>query len=411
MVSTRKNESSMSHKLFILVIFLFLLEAAALWAFFTAFAPYEGAAFSPKPRSMDRITQAATPGPKEIILKAGKEPETVSPDQLIVAHGEIDDAVLGEHLLALAAKTVRPAQNAELTIENGQATHFVPDLSGQDLDLALARKQALEELAASTESKLEIVLPVREEAAARRLGELNDLGLETLISQGITDFTGSSQSRITNIRVGAARYNGVIIAPGEEFAFNEHLGPIDAAHGFLPELVIKPEGTVPEFGGGLCQVSTTAFRAAFFAGLPITARRNHAYAVKYYEWIADDQPRAPGLDATIYPGALDLKFINDTPGALLIWTRIEGKRLYFDFYGSPDGREMAVDGPHPFDRKPSGAVKSTVTRRVTKNGETAEATFNSNYVSPDKYPRVTEYPKPVEPSPLPDNPNNPNPTL
>jgi vancomycin resistance protein YoaR len=79
----------------------------------------------------------------------------------------------------------------------------------------------------------------------------------------------------------------------------------------LPELVIKKEGTVPEFGGGLCQVSSTAFRAAMNGGLPITQRRNHAYAVQYY---------APqGTDATIYPGVVDLKFINDTPGDILIW--------------------------------------------------------------------------------------------
>ena len=399
----------MSHKLLTIVIFLFLLEAAALWAFFTAFAPYEGPAFAESAPGREAPARTAAPGPAEIILKAGRQSEPVNPDNLLAASGEIDEAVLGSRLLALAAKTVRRAQNAELVIENGRAARFVPDLSGQDLDLAAARGQSLAALAASAEPKLEIVFPIQEEAAARSLGGLNSLGIESLIAQGVSDFTGSSAARITNIRVGASRYNGVIIAPGEEFAFNKHLGPIDGAHGYLPELVIKPEGTVPEFGGGLCQVSTTAFRAAFFAGLPITARRNHAYAVKYYEWIADDKPRAPGLDATIYPGASDLKFINDTPGAILIATHIEGKRLYFDFYGTPDGREVAMDGPHPFDRKASGAVKSTVIRRIAKNGETTETTFNSNYVSPDRYPRVTEYPKPVEP-PAPDNPNIPNPS-
>jgi vancomycin resistance protein YoaR len=75
---------------------------------------------------------------------------------------------------------------------------------------------------------------------------------------------------------------GVIIKPGEEFSFNHYLGPVKAEQGFLPELVIKRTGTVPELGGGLCQVSSTTFRAAMNAGLPITQRKNHAYAVQYY---------------------------------------------------------------------------------------------------------------------------------
>ncbi|TSA46411.1 hypothetical protein D4R52_00550, partial [bacterium] len=242
-----------------------------------------------------------------------------------------------------------------------------------------------------------------------RLTDLNNLGIQELLATGKSDFTGSTASRITNIRVGAARYRGLIIKPGEIFSFNKFLGPIDAEHGFKPELVIKPEGTVPEFGGGLCQVSSTAFRAAFFGGLPILERRNHSYAVKYYEWISDDQPRAVGLDATIYPGAVDMKFQNDTPGAILIWTRVEGNRLYFDFYGTPDHRVVTVDGPHPYDLRSSGAVKSKVSRTVTQNGEKKEETFQSNYVSPLLFPKTYEYPKPVEPAAqTPDQGGTPN---
>src|SRR4029077_14600178 len=118
-----------------------------------------------------------------------------------------------------------------------------------------------------------------------------------------------------------------------------------------------------EFGGGLCQVSTTTFRAAMQAGLPITARRNHAYAVKYYS--------PQGTDATIYPGSADLKFINDTPGAILIWPYEKDKNtLVYDFYGTKDSRQVTLQTPVVYDRKPDGSMKATWTRLVTVDGTT-----------------------------------------
>lgn len=314
-----------------------------------------------------------------------------------------DEPALGQYLLGLANETNQSPEDAELVIERGQATKFHPHQDGLTLDLAKSRNLIAKALLAKDQK---VILPILVTPPKTRLGNLNTLGIEEILATGQTDFSGSSAFRIQNIRVGSQKYNGVIIDPGEEFSFNKHLGPIDAAHGYKPELVIKPEGTVPEFGGGLCQVSSTAFRAAFFAGLPITARRNHSYAVRYYQWIADDRPRAVGLDATIYPGAQDLKFVNNTPGAVLVWTRIEGKKLYFDFYGSPDGRTITVDGPHEYDRQVSGAVKAEVKRRVANvDGTVQEDVFKSRYVSPNLYPKIYEFPKP------PSTPSSPPPEV
>ncbi|MDP3993682.1 MAG: VanW family protein [Candidatus Doudnabacteria bacterium] len=315
----------------------------------------------------------------------------------------IDEKALGEFLLKLALDTNQDPQDAQLQIEEGRAVKFTPHESGKILDLKAARELIASAAAATGETT--VTLPIHFYAPNVVLGDLNDLGIKELLSRGQTDFTGSSNSRIQNVRVGASQYNGLIIPPGEEFSFNKNLGPIDAAHGYLPELVIKPEGTVPEFGGGLCQVSSTAFRAALYSGLPITQRRNHSYAVRYYEWISDDQPRAPGLDATIYPGAQDLKFVNNTPGTILIATHIEGKRLYFDFYGTHDGREVTVSQPEVYDRRANGAVKAKVTRKILRDGqEPIENVIASSYVSPNLYPKVYEYPKtettpPAEPIP------------
>ncbi len=166
---------------------------------------------------------------------------------------------------------------------------------------------------------------------------LPDLEIKELLSTGLSDFGGSPSNRIHNIKTGMKRFNGVVIKKDSDFSFNDQLGEVDGAHGFLPELVIKGPDTIPEFGGGLCQTSTTAFRAALYAGLPILERRNHSYAVSYYVW-----PLGWGFDATIYIGVVDLKFKNDTPGDILVQTYTDGTHAYYKFYGIKDNRTIEV---------------------------------------------------------------------
>jgi vancomycin resistance protein YoaR len=211
-----------------------------------------------------------------------------------------------------------------------------------------------------------------------------NLGIDKLIGEGRSNFVGSPKNRIFNIKVGSNRFNGVLIKPGEEFSFVSILGPVDGEHGYLPELVIKKDKTEPEFGGGICQVSTTAFRAAIYSGLKITARRNHAYPVKYYN--------PQGMDATVYIPRPDLRFINNTPGYILIQTKIEGTQLIFDFYGTDDGRKIEIEGPKITERNPDGSMKAAFTQKVSdKDGNTAiNDTFKSAYDSPSKYPHPGE---------------------
>lgn len=173
---------------------------------------------------------------------------------------------------------------------------------------------------------------------------LNNLKIKELLATGVSDFSTSSYSRIHNIKLGMSKYNGLIIRRGETFSFNENLGPVNAATGYLPELVIKGPETIPEYGGGLCQVSTTMYRAVLLSGLPILERRNHSYAVSYYSW-----PYGWGFDATIYPGSADLIFINDTPGDILVQAYVEGTKAYYKFYGISDGRYVRLDGPYVYN--------------------------------------------------------------
>jgi vancomycin resistance protein YoaR len=177
----------------------------------------------------------------------------------------------------------------------------------------------------------------------------NSLEIKEIVGTGYSDFSGSSSNRRHNIEVGAAAIHGLIIKPGEEFSLIENLGEIDKDSGYLPELVIKDNKTIPEYGGGLCQIGTTIFRTALATGLPITARRNHSYRVSYYE--------PAGTDATIYDPWPDLRFVNDYPSNILIQSRIDGNEIFFDFWGTEDGRTVTSTYPIIYNITPPEPTK------------------------------------------------------
>ena len=315
---------------------------------------------------------------------------------------------LRKHLATIAEEVNQEPMNAKFEISQveGEAEPRVQEFAAPERGLTLNIESSAQRIAhAVTIGEIAVPLTVNViDPEIQENTDLKNLGIVGLLARGESDFTGSPRNRIHNIAVGTSRYHGLLIPPSAEFSFNEHLGPVNAAAGFKPELVIKAHETIPEFGGGLCQVSTTAFRAAIYSGLEITERRNHAYAVRYYG--------LAGFDATIYPGYTDLRFRNNTPGHILVQTKIEGSKLTFEFWGTPDGREVEVEGPTPYNRRPDGAVKATLVQRVKKDGQVVEKSFASNYRSPNLYPKVlaanatqptpTAPPAPVErPSPSP----------
>lgn len=197
--------------------------------------------------------------------------------------------------------------------------------------------------------------------------DLQEKGVRERIGVGHTSYYRSPANRVHNIKTGAAKFNGLLIAPGETFSFNQNLGQVDASTGFKKELVIKKEGTIPEYGGGICQISTTVFRAALFAGLPIAERNQHSYAVSYYS-----QVLGHGLDATIYLGGADLKFTNDTGNHILIQTYTENDyELYIVLYGTSDGRSVEMEGPYLSNyHDPSPTIYENTTKLLT--GETKQ---------------------------------------
>jgi Uncharacterized vancomycin resistance protein len=147
---------------------------------------------------------------------------------------------------------------------------------------------------------------------------------------------------VFNIAHAASKINGALIKPGETFSLVNAIGDISSVTGYKQAYIIQGNKTILGDGGGVCQVSTTLFRAALNAGLPIKERHPHSYRVTYYE---QDSP--PGIDATIYHPSVDLKIVNDTTNHILIQTFVDSSKstIRIELYGTKDGRIATVDKP------------------------------------------------------------------
>lgn len=320
----------------------------------------------------DRINQGLG---KELTLTArGQTSFVLSPEQMwkwlevepsgsaLVAR--LDSTKLGQFVKELEPKINQPMQNAIFKLSGKKLIAFQPDKPGR----VLRTEDAITSIQQNfLGDQREIELTVNYLDPKTKLADLNNLGVNELVASGVSNFAGSPNNRRHNIKTGAAKFNNVIIAPAETFSFNKTLGTVDETTGYLPELVIKGDETIPEFGGGLCQVSTTAFRAILNGGYPVMERKNHSYRVVYYE--------PAGTDATIYPPSPDLKFINDSTGHIVMQTYIEGNNLHFDFYGTKMDRKVVLEGPKIFNiTQPPESVyieTSTIPEGTTKQIDTA----------------------------------------
>ncbi|MFK7603201.1 VanW family protein [Deinococcus sp. SM5_A1] len=228
--------------------------------------------------------------------------------------------------------------------------------TGWKVDRAASEKTLLKAvLGGETRSTLTVALeaPARNVswAATQKIGHL---------ASGQSSFAGSPDFRVHNIRTGAERVQGAWVAPGRTFSFNALIGPINSATGFQPGYVVTGNTLSTEDGGGICQVSTTVFRAAFNAGLPITERHEHSYLVGYYE--------EPGLDAAVYAPSKDLRWKNDTAAPLLVQTEwdLKAETLTVSLFGADDGRTVRISEPAISARKPAPDPTFMVDRALEK---------------------------------------------
>ena len=297
----------------------------------------------------------------------------------------LDLEQISNFLIPLSVSINREPIDAKLTSANGELKFLILSQNGIKLNIEASARKIAEDILANKKNIYLITDSIAPQVSNQTTEEL---GLLTLIGRGESNFSGSPANRRINIKVGSTKLNGFLIKPNAEFSFGQNIGDIDAQNGWVPELVIKNNQNIPEFGGGLCQVSTTLFRAAINSGLKITKRYPHAYPVHYYD--------PPGFDATVYPPNPDLEFINNTPGHLLLQTKIEGNKLIFEIYGTDDGREVKVKGPFVTQKNPDGSLKTILTREIWRDGQLAETNiFRSSYKSAALFPIVKSTPTPT----------------
>jgi len=308
---------------------------------------------------------------------------------------ELDEASLRRFLEPIAAQIERRPRDARLRFnpQTGAVTVLSPSFPGRALDVE-ATIAAIRSAIVSGADEASLVVKTIEPAVD--MNRIAEMGIRELVASGRTYFAGSSASRIRNIEVAAKQFEGVVIPPNGIFSFNQIVRDVSSANGFEDSLIIWGDRTAVGVGGGVCQVSTTVFRAAYQGGFPIVERYNHGYVVDWYG--------EPGLDATIFTPTVDFRFRNDTDAYLLIEPVVDSVNgvITFNFYGTKPHRTVTISKPEITDViKPGppvytvdeslapGQMKQvewqkdgmtvTVTRTIVENGTTRTDTLRSKY--------------------------------
>ena len=331
----------------------------------------------------------------------------------------VDENAVRYWLSQYADEIYRAPVNARFYFDDAtqELVLVAPHVNGRELDIDATMEHFMAQVDTANRSVPLIVKDI--EPLVNANATAAELGITELISEKVTWFYGSSDERKHNIARAAANFYGIVIAPYEEFSFNKYLGSISEADGYSEGLIIVGGQTIKGVGGGVCQVSTTMYQTAFWAGFPIVSRLEHGYWLSYY-----NDGEGPGMDATIYSPIVDLKFINNTPYHLLIenYYSAENEALTFKFYSTSMGRTIEKEGPvfenvtevpgtdqdrWEYDEDlPEGTVQQidwategadVYVTRIVKNADgevIEERTFASHYIP---YPNTYHYGPGVEP--------------
>lgn len=295
---------------------------------------------------------------------------------------------------SLAQQINEPPRGLVTETDDKKVKKFELLKEGKELDVKSFTELFKNTLFSANESFEVPIKPVTELASAEKYG------INELLAIGESKFNGSGTGRIKNLSLAAERTNGVLVPPDSVYSFNNSVGEISAKTGYDSAYIIQNGRTVLGEGGGVCQTSTTLFRAVLNAGLPVVSRHAHAYRVHYYEI---DKPT--GFDASVFQPSLDFQFKNDTKGYILIQTEVDKQNfaLTFKLYGTNDGRSVEITEPvmsnvapppEPLYQDdptlPKGTVKQvdfaawganvTFNRTVSRDGqELFKDTFSSRY--------------------------------
>ncbi len=315
----------------------------------------------------------------------------------------VEQEKVNQYAAGLSESLNKEPQDAKFEFEEGKVKEFAPGKDGLSvLPVETAKKieESITLLLGSEEKNGNIQIVALRTPPKVTTEKVNELGIRERIGRGESYYQHSIPNRIYNVALASTRLNSALVGPGEEISFNKLVGEVSGATGYRQAYIISGGRTILGDGGGLCQVSTTLFRAAMNAGLPILERWGHAYRVSYYELNSK-----PGVDATVIAPSKDFRFKNDTPRHILIQTINDPKTLHLviEIYGTSDGRVASITEPKVWGNTPplptiyqddptlpagtmkqvdwaAPGAKASFEYKVTRNGETIqEKTFTTNY--------------------------------
>lgn len=260
---------------------------------------------------------------------------------------ELDAKELNTIVTKMAEKINRAPNDARFVFKGGKAQLTSDSQEGLTVDVA-ASVQAVTQQALTDQRTVQLAVVVNRPKWLS--SDLAKIQLSDKIVEAGTVYGDTGAERQDNLRLAVSRIDGYVIPPGEIFSFNKALGPTALADGYKMAWGIVSTGsgheTVPSEAGGICQVSTTLFHAAFWAGLQIDQRTEHLYWIPRYGQLPLGRT---GLDSTVdgsgSEDTLDFKFTNDTTGWLAIQGRVDGQRMYFALLGVKPTWQVEVSDP------------------------------------------------------------------
>jgi vancomycin resistance protein YoaR len=364
-----------------------------------------------------RQVQTVLSGPVELVYR--KREFTVEPEELatfltLPANGVrtvgIGGAAAAGYFADLAKELNRKPANADFTLTSGGQPKVVPAKEGRRLDVEAATKALLAAALATDPAGRSATLTVATASPELSTAEAKQMGITGVVGAYTTVYGGDS-NRVHNVQLVSQLIDDTLIPPGSVFSFNDTTGERNADRGFLEAPVIINGELQTGLGGGVCQVSTTVFNAAFEAGLSIEERTNHALYISHYP---------TGRDATVNYPDLDLKFTNDTGRWLWLRAFVGASELTVVLYGSPVDRRiefettpLEVVGPPEIERildptlekgtriveEAGQPARSVSVRRIVygPDGEVLyDTVWHSTYASEPRVVRIGTKPKEEE---------------
>lgn len=296
---------------------------------------------------------------------------------------KVDEKSLAKQMTAVGTKIALAPKNARAKMVDGVLQVTEPEQKGIALDVDATQANLLKKGVDELRDGEQVTMVIAETDPQVTTAKLGDVS--TLLASFSTSFGSSSEARQSNIRKATAHMDGVLLAPGEVFSYNDVVGPRSPRLGWRDAPTYQDGQVVPGPGGGICQTSTTLYNAVLRANLKVVERRNHSMPVHYVP---------PGCDATVDYGSTDFKFENSTPGPLYVQASSKGGRLTFNLFGVAEaapGKIDVVTGEHHGN---SGGGFSVAAYKVI-HGE--DGTSKREYIGTSSYrpmaPRSTPRPR------------------